>query len=104
MFNFFTKLRDFYYPDQRIACGILKSMDINSVTNMSYINPGYSFTLDDFVIDVGVSTLKVDGVRMFCSDRVVDRIYNKCSGIFNNDKIERENMTRKDALIHFGKK
>lgn len=111
----FDTFFDVMYADQKIARGILKRMGVGSVTNISSTTSpdGYSFTLDGFNISIHRKDrgplsvgyyywLEVDGVKMECKDNTMKDIWNLSYNILNNDEIEKERMTRKDALIHFG--
>jgi len=93
----------FRFSDNRIARGILKKMDINSVNNIVFSDDRYSFELDGFNIRIEGSILYVDDIRMYCSYWISSKIHSKIYSIFNNDEIEKERMVRKDALIHFVK-
>lgn len=90
--------------DQKIARGILRNMNIESVTNITIDdNDNFIFDLDGFNIKAyDPQSLEVDNIKIYCDIWIARKIYIKAYKIFNNDKIEKERMIRKDALIHFG--
>ena len=117
--NELFKLGRIFNKDEETAEGILNSIDKNIKIEIAHTldNNGirqstlYSFNIDGFSIEVSKRNIigyskphqkiKIDGVEIEASNRIISKIINKCDYEINREKIEMENYTKKDAKMHF---
>jgi hypothetical protein len=125
-----TKLGDFirktFNKDENTAMGIYREIEddlaINKTNDDNFLHDEYNFEIDDFKItsyshvtlngwDGKDYDVKVDGVKLDCSQSIGKKIFKKIESIYLKEEIERkrkekegQEYTRKDAKIHFGRK
>ena len=122
-----TKLGDFirktFNEDENTAMGIHREIKddlaINKTDDDNFLHDEYKFEIDDFEITSYVHVtldgkdydVKVDGVKLDCSQSIGKKIFKKIESIYLKEEIERkrkekeeQEFIRKDAKIHFGRK